>query len=371
MIPSARAIRFQHPEFPLLSDVGSYFAASEDAGWFSNFGPCNQLLCERLTERTGASCTPVSSGTIGLAVALQAVRRPRCRKVLVPSFTFAAAPGVIKWCGLEPVFVDIEPGGWHVSPASLDEGLARYGNDVAAVIVGSSFGIPPSVQHSSAWRELCQARGVPLIVDSAAGFGSVRSDGQPLGLQGDAEVFSLHATKPFAIGEGGLVTTARSGLHQEIQRLINFGFNSARIVDQQPGINGKLSELQAATALAVLDTFDHVLETRRLLAAEYTRLFVSHGWSVQNESQQAAWQFFPVLAPSAHHREHARARCEAGAIETRCYYQPLHRQPGFQRCERVGSLSVTEDIASRTLSLPLFNSMTVAAVRRVFTTALS
>lgn len=342
-----------------------YFEASEQAGWFSNSGPCHDLLVERLRARVGTWCTPVASGTAGLAVALQALRREGRRKVVIPSFTFAAVPGAVSWCGLESIFIDIEPTGWHADPVSLAEALDAHGKDVAAVIVGSSFGIPPDPEQSSSWTEICQLHEVPLIVDSAAGFGSVRSDGQPLGSQGDAEVFSFHATKPFAIGEGGLITTGDPTLHEEIRRLINFGFNKLRIVDRPPGINAKLSEVQAATGLAMLDMLDEVLATRRALAAEYTEAFSAARWIVQANSRDASWQFFSVVAPSTDERNAARERCARRGVETQSYYYPLHLQPAFSQCLRVGSLAVTEEVASRILSLPIFNAMTPPEVNLV------
>ena len=311
----------------------------------------------------------MANATTGLAVALQALKRPERSVVLIPSFTFAALPGVVRWAGLEPIFLDIEPIGWHVDPAALAEGLAIHGTDTAAVMVGSSFGVPPTRQQSAAWKDLCAEHAVPLIIDSAAGFGSTWADGHALGLQGDAEIFSFHATKPFAIGEGGLITTGNRDLHRRMGELVNFGFDADRVVAVQAGTNAKLSELQCATALAVLDKFDEVLQRRRDLGREYATSLEHSGWTLQRGSACAAWQFVPALAPSARERTAAVERCLVAGIETKQYYTPLHSFPAFADCPRVGDLKVTEEIAASALSLPLFNQMQMETARHIASVA--
>lgn len=103
---------------------------------------------------------------------------------------------------------------------------------------------------------------MPLLVDSAAGFGSIDEDGRPLGRQGAAELFSFHATKPLAVGEGGLLTTRDPTIAARITELSNFGFDKNRVVGGEPGINAKLDEWHSATALAALDRLDDVLAAR-------------------------------------------------------------------------------------------------------------
>ncbi len=224
---------------------------------------------------------------------------------------------------------------------------------------------PPHRTQTADWASLCAQHQVPLIVDSAAGFGSLSSDGREHGARGDAEVFSFHATKPFAIGEGGLIITANPDLNQRMGEMINFGFGSDRVVRSGAGTNAKLSEIQAATALAVLDRFDAILETRRALAREYRAELSAKGWSLQTNSENAAWQFIPALAPSAREREAARRRCDEAGVEVRTYYEPLHSFPAFATCERTDSLAVTDAIAARVLSLPLANSMASETARYV------
>lgn len=198
--------------------------------------------------------------------------------------------------------------------------------------------------------------GVPLLVDSAAGFGAVANDGEALGAQGDAEVFSFHATKPFAIGEGGLLTTRDAEVAERVRRLANCGFDGGFVVGAI-GLNAKMSEWAAATALAVLDTYPAVLASRRTSARRVIDALTPHGYVSQPASEGGAWQFVPLVAPSVQVRDEALRRASLKEIELRTYYRPLHRMPAFEHLDRAGSLASTEALSARALSLPMANDL--------------
>ena len=354
-------IRFQAPQIPPAREVEAYFTLAEESRWYSNRGPCHELLVERLGRYVGAgvSCIPVANATLGLMVALRAMTGtgPHRREVLMPSFTFAAAVNGVLWAGLEPVFVDVEPCSWHLDPAALENALDRRPHTVVAVLAVSTFGTPPPIALRRGWSRAAARAEVPLLVDSAAGFGATDERGEPLGRQGDAEVFSFHATKPFAIGEGGLVTTGDPQLAGRIRRLVNFGFE-AGMVNDDVGLNAKLAEWPAATALAVLDRYDKVLAARRASSERMLAALAPYGYVRQGGSHGATWQFVPVLAPSPSVRA---AALEGGlrlGIELRAYFStPLHRMPAFESKRVAGDLSHTRELASRVLSLPMANDL--------------
>ncbi|MEO8687526.1 MAG: aminotransferase class I/II-fold pyridoxal phosphate-dependent enzyme [Solirubrobacteraceae bacterium] len=357
-------IRFQTPQLPPVAEIAAYYARSEEARWFSNRGPCHELLTERL-ERflgPGVRCVPVGNATVGLMLGLRALvgDRPQRREVLLPSFTFAATISAVLWAGLEPVFVDVEEHSWHLDPFALRAALAGRSDRVGAVLACSTFGVPPAMAQRGAWELAAREAGVPLLVDSAAGFGATAEDGLPLARQGDAEVFSFHATKPFAIGEGGLLTTTREDVADRAMRLANFGFEDG-VVHGAPGLNAKLPEWPAATALAVLDRYDEVLAARRAAAAEILEAAAPDGYTGQSGTAGAAWQFVPVLAPSARVRDAALEHARGRGIELRTYFSvPLHRMPAYGSVPIAGGLARTEDLAARALSLPMANDQSAA-----------
>lgn len=359
-------IRFQAPQLPPVDDIAAYFARADDVRWYSNRGPCHALLVERLEDFLGGGrCVPVANATLGLMLGLRAlvgVGDERRREVLMPSFTFVATINAVRWAGLEPVFVDVLECSWHLDPTRLEHALAARAGSVAAVLACSTFGVPPPTAVRSAWEDAARAASVPLLVDSAAGFGAVGEDGMMLGHQGDAEVFSFHATKPFAIGEGGLVTTTNDDVARRITRLANFGLEGG-IVDTEVGLNAKLPEWSAATALAVLDGYGEVLTRRRECARRMLEGVERHGYEQQSGADGAAWQFVPVLAPSPAVRTAALDIARRNDIEVRSYFSvPLHKMPAFASVPNVSGLPRTDDLAERALSLPMANDLSTGDI---------
>ncbi len=360
-------IRFQAPVLPSVAEIAPYFEAAERVRWFSNQGPCLKLLTERLEAYLGAGlhCVPLTNATSALALGLRALvgHDERRREVVLPSFTFAAAVSAVLWAGLEPVFVDVEEQSWHLCPDALEVALER--DTVAAVLAASTFGTPPPENIRARWETAAAKAGVPVLVDSAAGFGALTGAGERLGGQGTAEVFSFHATKPFAIGEGGLLVSADADLVARVARLANFGFEAGS-VDGEVGLNAKLAEWPAATALAVLDGFEAVLTARRVAAAELLAGVAPHGYRPQVTDGEPAWQFVGVLAPSQAVRDAAIEIAASDGIELRSYFSvPLHRMPAFRGLPVAGSLATTERLASRILSLPMANDQSADDRRRI------
>jgi dTDP-4-amino-4,6-dideoxygalactose transaminase len=352
-------IRFQRPSLPAPQEIERYLAAAREERWFSNFGPCCLQLTERLQDRIGCEAVPVVNATLGLLAAVAALRHrspQSATQALVPSFAFAASAQAAIWNGLELVFVDIARTHWHLDPDELERELVERAGRVAIVIALSSFGTPPPPEVRQRWESVCANAEVPLLVDSAAGFGGVAADGTPIGAQGDAEVVSFHAVKPLAIGEGGVVFSRDAELAAEIRRLIQFGFDDQREVTMTHGLNAKLSEPSAAIALAALDGFDHNLDARREAAAKILAELPS-GFEPQIEHERGTWQFVPVAARRAELRDAVLAAAR-DVVEIRTYYQPLHTMRAFSATPKAGALSATDDVTARMLSLPMADDLT-------------
>jgi dTDP-4-amino-4,6-dideoxygalactose transaminase len=364
-------LSFLRPQLPALDDVASYFRLSEGAGRYSNFGPCHELLATRLGARVGhgARAVPVANCTLGLMVALRALTEGTdgaARFVATPSYAFPATTQAIAWCGLRPVFVDADPASWHMDVASLQRAVEQFGEQLAAVMACSTFGSAPSEAERTGWEATCRGAGLPLVVDSAAGWGSLDEQGFPLGAQGDAEVFSFHATKPMPIGEGGAVVTRDEATHDRLRRLVNFGFKDHSPDPVELGLNAKLSEIHAATALAALDLLDARLDTRRAIAARVRERIEPLGFVFQPGAERSCWSAIHVLAPDADTRRRVLDVSSGHGIEIRSYYDPpAHRSKLFSECPRVDGLAVTTDLASRALSLPIADDLSDAEIDAV------
>jgi dTDP-4-amino-4,6-dideoxygalactose transaminase len=365
-----RVIRFQAPQVPPLSEIAVHYARSEQARWFSNGGPCVRELERQCAAYLGLEHpgVAVSNATLGLMVALRAcMGRPsrKRRYIAVPSFTFIATVNAIAWAGFEPLFLDIDPASWQPSPDSLER-LSTRRKAVAGVLLCSTFGTAPSGPVRAAWRNFLRSTGMPAVVDSAAGFGAVDEDGRSLGDQGLAEVFSFHATKPFAIGEGGLVTSTSPDVLATVRSLANFGFDAKRNIPGDVGLNAKMSELHGATGLAVLGVFDQVLKNRREAALALIRALEGSGVVAQQGHPGSTFQFLPVAMPSKAARQRLLAAAPDAGIEVRVYFDPpMHRLAQFVGSPRTSDLRVTEWLSDHVVALPMANDLDAGQSERI------
>ena len=290
--------------------------------------------------------------------------RAHATVALLPSFTFAATAQAALWAGLVPRLLDVDAHHWHLDPGQLEHELREHGDEVAVVLAVSSFGTPPPPIVRRRWEAACHEAGVPLVVDSAAGFGATAVDGVPIGAQGNVEVVSFHATKPFAIGEGGAVFTRDAALCERVELAVNFGLGADRTARLPLGLNGKMSELHAATALAVLEDFDATLAVRRA-AAEALRRAADPSLAWQAECERSTWQFVPVAHLDGEARTAAEQHCD-DAVETRRYYLPLHQMETFRDASvAAGGLARTEALAARVLCLPMANDLTADELAQI------
>jgi dTDP-4-amino-4,6-dideoxygalactose transaminase len=355
-------VRFHCPHLPSLDDIARYYALAEDARLYSGGGPCNQRLSTRLAAYVGGvHCVPVANCTLGLMVALRDLcgdATANRRLIAVPSFSSAATAFAIRWAGFEPLFVDIDEGAWQLDPSALDEALTEHAGSVAGILGCSTFGSAPPSETRTAWRELGAGHGLPLLLDSAAGFGAIDDAGRRLGAQGDVEVFSFHATEPFAIGEGGAIVTADADQAERLSRLINPGDDVASQAAGTPAINAAMAELAAAAGLAMLDIYDTVLADRRATASQLQGVFSGYPLTYQQGCARSTWPVFSILLPDEAARVRAVALARELKIEIRTSFDPpVHKWPAFAGSPRGVSLAVTEALAGRALTLPLANAL--------------
>ncbi|HEU4623052.1 MAG TPA: DegT/DnrJ/EryC1/StrS family aminotransferase [Burkholderiaceae bacterium] len=361
-------VPFLRPRLPEAAQIAPLLARIDESRRYSNFGPLNTEFEQRAVRRFFAgqgAATTVCNATLGLMLAIRAVQRPRARYAVMPSFTFAATPLAAQWCGLEPWFVDIDPHDWCADPSAVMHAVEQLGDEVAVVVTYATFG----AHLNLAPYDDLMARGIPVVVDAAPCLGTHRDEHAFAANFSGPVVFSLHATKAFAIGEGGLVYSGNSACIDRVRRLSNYGFDASRSSDDL-GLNAKLSEHAAAVALCTLDTFDARMQARLALYRRYLERFEStklfaRDWHVQRLDAQVAHQFMPVLVPQTMTGADVVQRLAERGIEARSYFSPAcHEQPQFASCGHDG-LTHTRKVASRILSLPLWEDMNDAIVDRV------
>lgn len=346
-------IPFIKPTPPSLNKIKKDLLRVYTNGIFTNMGPFEkkfEMGCRQFfRDKSGNPpyVVTVANATMGLILALNALK-PRQKYVLLPSFTFAASIEAIIWSGFTPVFVDIYKNSWSMSINSKVINFMKRGK-VGAVLYGNPFGIPGKIDE---WEKLTQKYEIPMLVDSAAGMGSLYADGTPMGLKGNAEVFSLHITKTFGIGEGGLVVTKNEKLADSLQRMKNFGFDENHVV-QVLGTNAKMPEFSSVIGLHVLKSYKSVLSKKRALMKVYIDDLAPQ-IEIHEHILLSAGQFFPILFPDSKLRVQKEIELDKRGIKTRrYYYPPLHQHPTFKKIKFIGTPNITEDLTQRMLALPL------------------
>lgn len=355
MVGGTEMIRLLVPDLPPVSALAPYLREIDTTHYYTNFGPLSRRLESKLAQLTGARhVVCLSSCTTGLELTLSALELPPGSKIALPSFTFAATGTAILRTGHEPIFCDIDPETYLLTPDTVAVATAKH--DIVAVMPVCLFG---RGYDSAQWDGFSRQTGIPVILD-AAGAIAHQSPGVTT-----AAVFSLHATKPLSAGEGGFLATSDAGLAAKVRLLSNFGFGDNGV--EFAGANGKMSEYHAAACLAGLDAWPQQKAKREKLFQTYVRSFEKSG-----AARHAVIVNGPGLTSGLAVRleRDLLARdlenLAAAGIETRrWYWPPLHRHKVFASCPRASPLDVTEAVVDRLLGLPYHLFLTRLDIARI------
>ena len=345
-------IRCLVPDLPQAADLLPWLQRIDANRWYTNGGPLvrefEQRLCAFIEGGSEASCVTLSSGMSALELGLLALGIGPGKRVLLPALTFPATALAVARCGAEPLLCDVAAESWAMTPAIAGQALAR--DRVDAVMPVACFGRPLPADE---WDAFVHDTGVPVLADAAAALGV-----QKLGRRVHW-AFSLHATKPMGVGEGGLFVSADGTLADRVRRLANFGFDHA-LVHWSHGTNAKMSEYAAAVGLAQLQRWPQLLQRRREVFDEYRdRLAALPQVGLQRLEAPPATLCVQLPADAAA----VAAGLARAEIETRRWYlPPLNRHPAFRELRCLGPdggacLPVTERLATSLLGLPFHSRL--------------
>jgi dTDP-4-amino-4,6-dideoxygalactose transaminase len=344
------------PSLPPLDELAEALEGAWATGYVSGFAAKATEFEARCASYTGlphAAC--VANADLGLTLALTALRLPPRSRVVVPSFTFASTLHALLWNRLQPVFVDVDPDTWCVTPETASRGLSER---AGAIVATHAF---MSAADVGGLERLAADHGTALIFDAAQAF-ATWIDGRHAGAFGDASVFSFSATKIVTCGEGGLAAF-RDGAALERFRFLRAYGSDATYESREVGLNAKLSELHAALGcLTVPRTEDEVGCRAELVALYRERLdgvvgFQACPLGVRPTPTQ-------LVVDAGARRDAVVRRLSASGIDSRTYFRPLHAMPRFRGLART-ELPVTERLGRSVVTLPLHSGMDVADVERV------
>ena len=343
-------------ELPSLEELHELLQETWSTRVLTNNGPLHKSFELALSEYLQVDhITLVANATLGLMLAVTAVGSGA--EVITSPFTFVATAHALSWCGVKPVFVDIEPDSWSLDPSRIEAAITEH---TRAVLPVHRFG---RVCDIDAIAGVANDYNIPVVYDAAHGFGVNWRD-QSLLAQGAASVVSLHASKVFNSFEGGAIVSANAELKQKLDRLRNFGIVDETSV-QDVGLNAKMSELHAAVGLLQLRHVDSAILRRRAIDTRYRQAIraIPGIRSLEHDAEQTTnGGYFPILIESGCKlsRNDLESRLREMGIMARKYFFPLVSTFSMY-CHLPSSslenLPNAHDVASRVLCLPIYPTM--------------
>ena len=301
----------------------------------------------------GAAVSGVGSGTGALFLALKAYCIGPGDEVIVPSATFTATPGAVAMTGARPVFADIEPDTWEISPAEVRRLLTPETKAVLGVhLYGNLF-------DTEAILPITRKAGIPLIEDCAQAAGA-KLNGKPAGTLCDAACFSFYPTKNLgAFGEGGAVASADAALTAQADHLKKHA-RTPEGDHTQLGYNMRMQGVQAAILTHKLKSLDGFTARKNEIAARYRDALADHPLLSVQTARPGVLHAYHLFVVKTDDRARFQAYMRERGIETGVQYPlPCHLQQAFAAVSPgAGALPVTEALFRTCVSVPAYPYLT-------------
>jgi dTDP-4-amino-4,6-dideoxygalactose transaminase len=360
----AEPIYVTRPDLPNLEEFIPYLKEIWDSKILTNGGPFHQQLERELCEYLGVKHIALfTNATIGLVTALQALRITG--EVITTPYSFVATAHSLLWNGIKPVFVDIDPDTLNLDPRRIEEAITPQ---TTAIMPVHCYGHPCDVERIEA---IADNYGLKVIYDAAHAFGVKCHCGSVLN-HGDLSVLSFHATKVFNTFEGGAIICPDEKIRQRINHLKNFGFVD-EVTVVAPGINGKMSEFNAALGLLQLKGIDQALAKRRAIDERY-RSALKHVRGIrclQSAGEaHSNYAYFPILVQPDHSRSRDALyqKFRDAEIYVRRYFHPLISDfPMYRGLPSAAhaNLPVARKVSEQVLCLPIYPGLRADQVDRI------
>jgi dTDP-4-amino-4,6-dideoxygalactose transaminase len=360
-----RPIYVTQPNLPDLEEVIPYLQKIWANKILTNSGPFHQELESELEKYLDVPAISLfCNGTIALIAALQALDIKG--EVITTPYSFVATSHALKWNGIEPVFVDIDPNTFNIDPSKIEAAITP---NTSAILAVHCYGVPCDVD---AIEKIAKKHQLKVIYDAAHAFGVDCHCGGSVLNHGDLSVLSFHATKVFNTLEGGAVVSPSKEVKKYIDQLKNFGFVDELTV-VTAGINGKMSEVNAVMGLLQLKEVDAAISKRKEIDQRYRVAFEGiQGLQCMDLSGQSKpnFSYFPILVGSEFplSRDQLYEELKKENVYSRRYFYPLISDfPMYQDLPSSSSnnLRVAKKVASEVLCLPIYPDLTIVDQDRV------
>lgn len=354
-------------------------------------GPAVAAFEKKVADYVGAKyAVAVSNGTAALHVACLAAGIGEGDEVITTPITFAASANCVLYCGGTPVFADIDPDTYNISPEELEKKITSR---TKAIIPVHYTGQPCDMD---AILEIAHKHDLLVVEDGAHALGAVYK-GKKIGSIADMTCFSFHPVKPVTTGEGGMIVTDNEELYRRLVLYRSHGITRDKDMMQQYeeqlqqssdpalqeaadmlrgdvidpggwyyqqlelGYNYRITDISCALGASQMDKLDRFLERRRQIAKKYDEAFadipqIKTPW--QQEGCQSGWHLYMIQTMERSRREVFEGLRQAG-IGVNVHYIPVYRHPYYQRNGYAGVHCLNaEAFYERAISLPIFPGLT-------------
>lgn len=341
--------------FPPLKDYQKQLERVWTNQWMTNRGALVLELEEKLKEYLSVSNIIImTNGTIPIQIALKLLGE--CGEIITTPFSYVATTSAIIWENCTPVFVDINPDYFTIDETQIEAAITPK---TKAILATHVFGNPC---NTDAIETIAKKYHLKVIYDAAHAFGVVYK-GKSIFDYGDVSTCSFHATKLFHTGEGGALFCNNVDLRHKMFYSHNFGHNGP-IDFFGLGINGKISELQAAMGLAVFPYMSSIIEGRKKVVNHYDsnlnfkklqklKIRVNTQWN---------YSYYPVIFESEVVLLQVQKALNNKQIFPRRYFSPSLNTIPFVNGK---TMPISESIASRVLCLPLYKDIEIKNIENI------
>ncbi|MFC7773618.1 DegT/DnrJ/EryC1/StrS family aminotransferase [Flavobacterium sp. GCM10027622] len=340
---------------PPLEDYQEQLQRIWQNQWLTNRGMLVLELEEKLKNYLSVSNIIVTNnGTIPLQIALKVLGN--FGEIITTPFSYVATTASIIWENCQPVFVDIHPEYLTIDETKIE---AAINDKTTAILATHVFGNPCNVEAIDA---IAQKHNLKVIYDAAHAFG-ITYNGKSIFEYGDVSTCSFHATKLFHTGEGGALFTKDEKLHHQLFYSHNFGHNGP-LNFHGLGINGKISELQAAMGLSVLPYMETISQERKKVVDFYNQNLNKSKLRVLKIRENSQWNYsyYPVIFENEAMLLKVQESLNNENIFPRRYFYPSLNKVEYVKAPE---MKVSESIASCILCLPLYVGLSTLELERI------
>ena len=339
----------------------AYVSDAVKSGWVSSIGRYIELFETMFAKFCGTEyALAVSNGTTGLHLALVSAGISRGDEVIIPDLTFIATANAVTYTGATVVPVDIDANTLCLDMSSVERAITAR---TRAIIPVHLYGHPARMDRL---MTIAKERGIVILEDAAEAHGA-EFKGRRVGSFGDFGIFSFYGNKVITSGEGGMLTTSNRELYLQAKLLRDHAMSAEkRYWHTQVGFNYRITNLQAALAVAQMERIDEFLAKRRQIMDWYrNRLGHLPGLRLNYEepgTRNVYWMIcLEVTGMTETDRAAFMGRLREAGVDTRPYFYPVSDMPMYARAVT----PVAHDVSVRGINLPCYTDLSESDVDQI------